>query len=276
MAFGRIPLDFSAMRKAYKFYDKLHDGTPVGEEVYEWIAAQNKIEAAKGLPKSTTCCMQASMAFNVTPQKIQKAGSVGRENTYGKKTGNYYILNVQEFRAWLTYTFGPTDQVAGKSKVPDSPGVLVFGNAHIEFWDGKEVLQAPPRMSASWMWGQSPIWFWYVGSAASASASTSTAPEWLVGWWTVYDGNYYYYHFSREGIVNYIKTKPNPKWVPPTTIGNQGTVSSIANGVSVLWKPTEPGGVSTKEDFTRVGWTSTTEMNGRSNKYAPLFARKMA
>ena len=48
MAFGRIPLDFVAMRKAYKFHNRLHDGTPVGEEVYEWITAQNKLEAEKG------------------------------------------------------------------------------------------------------------------------------------------------------------------------------------------------------------------------------------
>jgi len=48
MAFGRIPLDFEAMRKAYKFHNRLHDGTPVGEEVHEWITAQNKLEAEKG------------------------------------------------------------------------------------------------------------------------------------------------------------------------------------------------------------------------------------
>jgi len=89
------------------------------------------------------------------------------------------------------------------------------------------------------------------------------------GWWTVYDGNYYYYFFSPDGLVNYIETKPNPKWVPPKTIGNQGKVTLIANGLSILWKPTEPGGQATKEDFTRLNWTSTTEMNGVSSKYSP-------
>jgi hypothetical protein len=101
MAFGRIPLDFQTMRKAYKFHGRLNDGTPAGTEVYEWITAQNKVEAAKGLPKSTTCRMQASMGFNATARKIPKAGSVGRDHTLGKKTGHYYILNVAEFRARL-------------------------------------------------------------------------------------------------------------------------------------------------------------------------------
>src|SRR5437879_790193 len=129
MDFGRIPLDFASMRRAYKFHNALHDGTPVGEEVHDWITEQNKVEAEKGLPKSTTCCMQASMGFNATPRKIQKAGAVGRDNTQGKTTGNYYILNVDEFRSWLTYTFGPTAQVKDKSEVPDGPGVLIFGHA---------------------------------------------------------------------------------------------------------------------------------------------------
>ncbi len=272
MAFGRIPLDFVAMRRAYKFHNRLHDGTPVGEEVYEWITAQNKLEAEKGLKKSTTCCMQASMGFNATPRTIPKTGAVGRDNTYGKKTGNYYILNVDEFRAWLTYTFGPTSQVKGKSEVPDSPGVLIFGNAHIEFWDGKEVLQAPPLMSGSWMWGQSPIWFWYVG--AGMPAPSSMVPDWLVGWWTVYDGKYYYYYFNKAGLVTYIDQRPNAKWTPPMNIGNQGRVQMLEHGPRVTWNPVR-NLPATIETYTRVGWTSETEMNGDSNNYSPLFARKL-
>jgi hypothetical protein len=273
MAFGRIPLDFESMRRAYKFHDRLNDGTPVGEEVHDWITAQNKLEAEKGLTKSTTCCMQASMGFNVTRFRIPIAGAVGRDNTKGAKTGNYYILSVAEFRAWLTYTFGPTAQVKAKSEVPGDPGVVIFGNAHIEFWDGKEVLQAPPRMNGSWMWSQSPIWFWHIG--AGMPASGSMVPDWLVGWWTVYNGTYYYYYFNQQGLVTYIEKVPNPKWTPPMTIGNQGRVQMGEHGPKVTWEPV--GHLpATVEEFTRLGWTSETEMNGTSNNnYAQLFARKM-
>src|SRR5262245_43478980 len=272
MSFGRSPLNFESMRKAYKFHNRLDDKSPEGSEVYEWKVAQNKLEAEKGLPISTTCCMQASMGFNATPRKIPKAGSVGRDNTLGKKTGNYYILAVNEFRAWLTYNFGPTDQVKNKSEVPDGPGVLIFGNAHIEFWDGKEVLQAPPVMNGPWMWRQSPIWFWHIG--AGMPAPSSMVPDWLVGWWQVYDTNYYYYYFNKAGLVTFIKQAPNPKWNPPMTIGNQGRVQMVEHGPKITWKPV--GSLqATVETFTRLSWTSETEMNGTSNNYGPLFARKM-
>lgn len=272
MAFGRIPLDFTAMRKAYKFHDRLADGTPVGTEVHDWITAQNKYEAEHGLKKSTTCCMQASMGFNATTRKITQSGSGERDNTKGAKTGNYYILSVDEFRAWLTYTFGPTSKVKGKADVPDGPGVLIFGNAHIEFWDGKEVLQAPPLMSGSWMWGQSPIWFWHIG--AGMPAPSSMVPDWLVGWWKVYDGNYYYYYINKSGLAIYIDQVPNPKWTPPMHIGNQGRVQMLEHGPRITWNP--KGDLeATVETYTRLGWTSETEMNGDSNNYSPLFARKM-
>jgi hypothetical protein len=273
MAFGRIPLDFEAMRTAYKFHNRLKDGTPAGDEVHDWITAQNKYEADHGLKKSTTCCMQATMGFNATARKIPKAGSVSRENTPGKKSGNYYILAVHEFRAWLTYTFGPTAQVKNKSEVPASPGVLVFGNAHIEFWDGKDVLQAS-LMSASFMWGQSPIWFWHIGAGMPA-ATGSTVPDWLVGWWKVWDGNNYYYYFNKPGLVTFIKQPPNPKWTPPMAIGNQGQVEMLDHGPRITWN--RVGSLpATVETFTRMNWSSETEMHGTSNNYSPLSARKLA
>jgi hypothetical protein len=163
-------------------------------------------------------------------------------------------------------------QVKDKSEVPDGPGVLIFGNAHIEFWDGKEVLQAPPLMSGSWMWSQRPIWFWHIG--AGMPAPSSMVPDWLVGWWQVYDGNYYYYYLNKAGLVIYIEQVPSPKWTPPIDIGNQGRVQMVEHGPQITWKPV--GNLqATVESFTRVGLTSETEMNGTSNNYGSLFARKM-
>jgi Metallopeptidase toxin 3 len=112
------------------------------------------------------------------------------------------------------------------------------------------------------------------GTLPKDDQDDSRVPAWAQGWWTVYDGNYYYYYFYPDGRVVYIKTKPDSTWLPPNTVANEGVVTLVPHGLSIIWR--EKGrGVLTKEDFTRVGWTSTTEMNGRSNKYAPLYARKM-
>jgi hypothetical protein len=102
-------------------------------------------------------------------------------------------------------------------------------------------------------------------------------PDWLIGWWTVYDGQYYYYYFRDNGKVIYIKKAPNKIWVPPEGTGSSGTFQFIKDEITfrVTWSKMEAGEDTTVETFTRVGWTSTTEMNGDSSKYAPLFARKM-
>jgi hypothetical protein len=54
---------------------------------------------------------------------------------------------------------------------------------------------------------------------------------------------------------------------------NQFTKEDIT--FRITWSKMEAGEPATVENFTRVGWTSTTEMNGDSNKYSPLYARKM-
>jgi len=291
MEFTRIPLEFSAIDRAYRDYRSLpHD-------IDKWIKDQNAYEdkenerrTKQNLPllgHSTSCCMQASLSFNATGHPIPKAGSRDRQNTT-LDGGRNYILAVDEFRAYLTYKYGPTEQVNDLVAIQGRTGVLIFGNSHIEFWDGQDIFQSTPGakrraklfspVNGSAIMGATilnarPRWFWSIGQGGAAGSTV--VPDWLQGWWTVYDGNYYYYYFAPDGIVNYIKTKPNPKWVPPKAIGNQGKVTMAEHGPSILWTPTERGGEATKEDFTRLNWTSTTEMNGRSSKYAQLFARKM-
>jgi hypothetical protein len=103
------------------------------------------------------------------------------------------------------------------------------------------------------MWSQSPIWFWYVG--AGMPAPSSMVPDWLVGWWTVYDGKYYYYYFNKAGLVTYINQRPNAKWTPPMNIGNQGRVQMLEHGPRVTWNPVS-NLQATIETYTRVGWTS--------------------
>lgn len=105
------------------------------------------------------------------------------------------------------------------------------------------------------------------------SPMRSPVPPWLLGWWSVFDGNQYYYYFSAQQVT-YTKTKPSNLSAPPAKGGlNYGNVTIIDHGLEILWNPV--GGGQTKETFTRVGWTSETEMNGDSTRYAKLFARKM-
>lgn len=101
--------------------------------------------------------------------------------------------------------------------------------------------------------------------------------DWLVGWWSVYDTNQYYYHFREGGEVVHTKTKPASATAgPPKQVGNTGTFTMTDHGLDVRWRPLAGGGGGpTIEKFTRMGWTSTTEMFGTSNKYGGLSARKM-
>jgi hypothetical protein len=103
----------------------------------------------------------------------------------------------------------------------------------------------------------------------------NTAPDWLQGWWEVYDGNTYYYYFSDQNVATYTKTKPAHLNTPPLRVPlNEGDVkvSNDALTVEIDWNPADGG--ATVETFTRQP-ASTTFMNGVSNRYAPLTATKM-
>jgi hypothetical protein len=99
-------------------------------------------------------------------------------------------------------------------------------------------------------------------------------PRWLQGWWAVYTGTYWYYHFSATGVA-VTKIKPAGASAPPPNSPDKGQVnlSTISPHVVVSWSPGDRG--QTIEKFTRVGGSSETEMNGVSNAGPPLLARKM-
>ena len=298
MPFAKIPLKFSVMEPAYK------DNASLPTDIQTWIIEQNKREkkfnedlpalneqrAAEGKPPlapaghSTSCCMQASLSFNATGWPIPKTGSRDRDNTT-LDGGKNYILAVNEFRAYLTYRYGPTDQVNDWSQIKGMKGVLIFGDAHIELWDGEQPLQsaaglaahgrkAAAVMSPTFL-ATKPQWFWQLTGDDTEAASD--IPDWLVGWWTIYDGNYYYYYFFKDGAVVYIEQAPNSKWIPPKTIHNRGVVAKneAVHGFKVTWNVLTGESISTVEDFTPRDWSSQTEMNATSNKYSPIYARKM-
>ena len=48
-------------------------------------------------------------------------------------------------------------------------------------------------------------------------------PEWLPGWWTVWDGGYYYYYFTDQFTVCYVDNKPSsPNAAAPKSAHNRG------------------------------------------------------
>jgi hypothetical protein len=98
-------------------------------------------------------------------------------------------------------------------------------------------------------------------------------PEWLTGWWTVWDGNYYYYYFTNDFAVGYVKSKPSPKAPAPKTPNNKGRFTLAEHGPKIVWNAVD--GSSTIETFTQRDWSSQTEMNGVSSKYSPLYAKKL-
>jgi hypothetical protein len=226
--------------------------------------------------------MQVSHAFNTTKQKI-RAASFWRSATPIPGGNGIYILAVNEMDAYMSAVYGATPNIKGMEvTINGLQGLIVFGGAHVEFWDGSSILQNGGDgavMVPSYIWSRPYIKFWEISTRSSdddddgSDTEDDVVPEWVQGWWHVYDGNNYYYYFSGRGIVTYIKTAPNPNWVPPMNVGNQGRVTMTAHGLKIVWNPADGG--QTIEDFTRLGWTSETDMNGASNRYAPLYARKI-
>ncbi len=300
MAFAKIRIDFDAIDKSYPDNKSLppglqrwlNDQVASEKKLNEKITLENEEQLARGdtgKPKdlvhiSTSCCMQMSWAFNEARTPIPQQGSTAnRDNT--PIGGKFFILAVGEFRAFLTYRYGPTDMVTDNSKLAGKKGILVFGGVHIEFWDGDNIFQSaagiarrkpfgskPDAVMSGTMVTTQPRWFWEIVDGKTEPAAV--VPEWLAGWWTVYDGQYYYYYFFPDGNAVWIDVVPNPKWIPPKTIGNRGTVTMNDHGPTVLWVPTKGETVGTKEDFTQLNWSSITDMNGVSNKYSPLYAKK--
>ena len=105
--------------------------------------------------------------------------------------------------------------------------------------------------------------------------TASTVPKWLVGWWTVWDGNYYYYNFTNQFTVTWVWDKPSGRQAPaPKRPENKGKVIVSSTGVKIVWNPTGSSS-STVETYTRRDGTSETEMSGVSNKFTPLTAKRM-
>ncbi len=99
-------------------------------------------------------------------------------------------------------------------------------------------------------------------------------PGWLRGWWVVSDGSDYWYYFSDNSTVTYVDSAPKNTGRPPATMplnSGQVRVSDTAPHVVIEWNPADDG--QTVEKFRH--WGNKRAMNGTSNRYAPLSARKL-
>jgi hypothetical protein len=290
--FGKIRLKFKDLTDNYT----LHNRGKLDTNIQKYIDALNakvdeenvkrEAEGKKPLGHHTSCCYQVSHAFNATSRKIP-ASSFRRPNAQIPGGNGFYIGAVDEMEHWLIGEFGKTEDItsqggkeAMKKYIGTGPGILVFrdGGAgyHVEFWNGSTIVQNKDisgNMSEDGIFSQPRVLFWEITDAADANP----IPIWLRGWWSVYDTNQYYYYFSDQHGVTYTKTKPAVIAARPVKSPlNEGTVtvSAMPPHVIIDWNPADGG--ATQEKFTRANWISESEMNGTSNRYAPLFARKMS
>jgi len=89
--------------------------------------------------------------------------------------------------------------------------------------------------------------------------------DWLEGWWTVWDGSYYFYYFEPDGWVTYTEIKPDPSAPAPSNPANRGTYSFEKPCKLIIdWK--EVGGASTRETFYDASSGAKT-MHATSNRF---------
>jgi hypothetical protein len=201
---------------------------------------------------------------------------------------------VNELEQYLSGAYGRVEDIkrdpSGKQRsmnemkkyIDGRQGILVFGGMHTELWDKTHIMQDGKAlggngavMNEAAIFGTAKVLFWEV---SEEPAGLTPVPSWLQGWWNVYDGNTYYYYFSDEHVVTYTKTEPKNLSSPPVKIPmNEGDVTitlDARNTATIVldWNPADGG--ATRETFTNV-ITSRDGMNGVSNRYAPLYAKKM-
>lgn len=276
VAIGKIRANFNTIWNKYPTNDKLPD------VIDKYIALLKKATKV-GDPEPTSCCLQISYALNAAGQRIYPFSQRRQNELLG---GDYYIGSVDELEHYLTARYGRTEDIKiGRTEaemrqyLSGKQGILVFRQGpygfHTELWDGNNIKQkagTPAAMNERNLFSKPRILFWEITEEKDSNA----VPAWLQGWWNVYDGNTYYYYFSDQHGVTYSKDAPAALGVaPPKKPLNEGTVTISATPPHVVieWNPADGG--ATTESFTRVGWSSESEMNGVSNRYSPLFARKM-
>jgi len=294
---SKIRVNFDTLKSHYPTYktlplplQKFMDG------LNKPVIDRNKIHKEKGEPlehlPNTPCCVQISHALNKAGQLVPTS-SFRRANS--QIESYYYILAVDELEQYLSGRYGRGEEVKKppsgnarsrdemKQYLHDKQGILLFRDTgagyHTELWDKTHIIQdgnavsgGGAIMNEGGIFGQPRVLFWEV---IEEKPGLIPVPDWLRGWWNVYDGNTYYYYFSDQHVVTYTKVAPKSIMVPPVKQPlNEGAVTVSDNSTIVVidWNPADGG--ATKETFTRLP-TISESMGGVSNRYAPLSATKM-
>lgn len=246
------------------------------------------------LPKkpNTSCCLQVCHAFNKSGIRIPSGNfrpldpkRVAEE--IPRKSGVYYLMAVDEMINYMSGAFGPpivlgaarsasrADVAALTAMVQGLEGVMTFGNGHIELWNKYNIVQDSGAMvmDAGWVWKQKPVRFWRIGSA-SATAFSGTDFLRFGGWWDVNDGEQYYYYIDgKTKKVSYTKARPANSTIRNVNVHlNSGDITIAGSKIIFDWDPADGG--ATRETFT-LDSSDPTTMNGRSNRYGDLLAKKM-
>ena len=282
--FGTLALNFDDLRAGYPTYNKLP------AHIKNYMDSLNK-GLAPGKPRNTPCCFQISEALNaVGGEHAITERSYRRPNS--KLLGMHYLGAVDELEFYLAGRYGKGEDIkpygkgaknpmtAMKAQIAGRRGILTFRDAgygaHTELWDGTDIVQngAPlasgAAMNQGYCFGQPRVLFW----ECIGDDGVPDAPRWITGWWDVNDGNQWYYHFSSQFVVSYIKKKPEgPFDMPGLRHGSQGRYSILEGTMVVIkWAPTGDG--ITEEIFTGVQFEPT-KLAGKSNRFADLVAVKM-
>jgi hypothetical protein len=193
-----IPVKLSDLIRYYP--EVVHKGHDVGLQdkalslqvpgKHTWILNEWVTGLKHENPSYTTCCIQMShainMAFYVTDRyKMVGARSKRAEGEPGRPNHSvhvgppvngkfYYVAAVDEFKEFLTDTFGKGENISSSKDVEGRPGIMIFMNKkrygeHTEIWEGPHFHQrwmksqeklAPTSRFYPFNW--KPIWFWSV------------------------------------------------------------------------------------------------------------------
>lgn len=284
---GKIAVEFETLLNNYPVYNKLPS------HLKNYIDSLNK-NIKEGQPKNTPCCLQVSEALNgcggdhkIPPRSFRRANP-----ELPKSSGNYYLQAVDELENYLTAKYGDGEEIKTGSRkdmssmkkyLEGKQGILCFRNtgagAHTELWDKMKIIQdgAPSSsgamMNQGYIFGQPRVVFWETTGATSA---IGVVPLWLNGWWEVWDGNYYFYFFAPDGVVQYTKAKPTNTSRPPIRADNIGryTYTSPAQLV-ITWNRVIGGEAACQETFYNAAF-GCRRMNATSNLYSPLVATRLS
>ncbi|MDQ6786795.1 MAG: type VI secretion system amidase effector protein Tae4 [Acidobacteriota bacterium] len=137
---------------------------PYHYEIYSKISG----EVAKYHPP---CCIQVSYAMNRSGAAITKddysVPGMGRNSRFfSDDTGNLYLIEVRDMGAYLDGKHGIAENFKGskdemKKQIDGRKGIIRFGNAHIDLWEGDRFHQEnTTSMPDNWAKGQLPVVVW--------------------------------------------------------------------------------------------------------------------